>query len=157
MATFTFSMSSTPLTGSKAFTGTDADMQALLDWVSYAYSSLITAGAAQGVVTGSITATTLTVTAVTSGTLAVGDYLYGAGILIGTRITALGTGSGGTGTYTVNSSQTVASESIKAYTVATVGIQLASSTITAWDQAVQKYQNDALHAAIVYPTSMTWA
>lgn len=59
------------------------------------------------VFTGSISATTLTVTAVTSGTLAVGQYVQGAAP--GTTITALGTGSGGTGTYTVSASQTYAS------------------------------------------------
>lgn len=42
MATFTFSMNSAPLTGSKAFTGSDADMQALLDWAAVAYADVIT-------------------------------------------------------------------------------------------------------------------
>ena len=65
------------------------------------------ANAAQ--VTGYIVGTTLTVTAVTSGTLAVGQIISGNGLTLGTTITALGTGSGGTGTYTVNNSQTYAS------------------------------------------------
>lgn len=68
--------------------------------------------AAGGVVTGSITATTLTVTAVTSGTLGVGQTLSGTGVTGGTTITALGTGTGGTGTYTVSVSQTVGSTTI---------------------------------------------
>lgn len=42
MATFTFSMASTPLTGSKAFTGSDQDMQDLLDWAKVAYAPIIT-------------------------------------------------------------------------------------------------------------------
>lgn len=66
------------------------------------------------VVTASIATTTMTVTAVTSGTLAVGQTLTGAGVTAATTITALGTGTGGTGTYTVNNSQTVASEAITA-------------------------------------------
>jgi hypothetical protein len=58
------------------------------------------------VFTGSISGNTLTVSAVTSGTLVVGTVLTGAAP--GTSITALGTGSGGTGTYTVsNQPQTV--------------------------------------------------
>ncbi|AOR76506.1 hypothetical protein BES08_06945 [Novosphingobium resinovorum] len=57
--------------------------------------------------TGSISGTTLTVTAVASGTLSVGSVVGGASA--GTIITALGTGTGGTGTYTVNNSQTLAS------------------------------------------------
>lgn len=72
-------------------------------------------------VTGSISGTTLTVTAVTSGTLSVGQFLCDAtgnntNVLAGTTITALGTGTGGVGTYTVSVSQTVASQSIGAYT-----------------------------------------
>jgi hypothetical protein len=65
-----------------------------------------------GVVTGSISTTTLTVTAVTSGFLNVGSEISGTGVAAGTYITALGTGLGGTGTYTVNTSQTVASTTI---------------------------------------------
>lgn len=63
-------------------------------------------------VTGSIAGTTLTVTAVGSGALYVGQTLTGTNVLPGTTITALGTGTGGTGTYTVNQSQTVASTTI---------------------------------------------
>jgi hypothetical protein len=50
---------------------------------------------------GDITGTTLTVTAVT-GKLEVGQQISGTGVTIGTTITALGTGIGGTGTYTVS-------------------------------------------------------
>lgn len=73
------------------------------------------------VFTGSISGTTLTVTAVTSGTIVVGGKITGYGtwtgsvvvpITSGTTITALGTGTGGTGTYTVSASQTVASTRI---------------------------------------------
>lgn len=66
------------------------------------------------VVTGSIAGTTLTVTAVTSGTLRVGQPISGSGVTAGTRITALGTGTGGTGTYTVNTSQTASSTTVTA-------------------------------------------
>lgn len=64
--------------------------------------------------TGSISGTTLDVSAVSSGSLAVGQIISsGAGVTAGTIITALGTGSGGVGTYTVNNSQTIASESMQ--------------------------------------------
>ena len=66
------------------------------------------------VVTGSIAGTTLTVSAVTSGALAIGQVLSGTGVAAGTKITGFLTGSGGTGTYTVDQSQTVASTSINA-------------------------------------------
>lgn len=61
------------------------------------------------VVTGSIAGTTMTITAVTSGTLAVGQTVSGTGVEDGTVITAFTTGVGGTGTYVVSVSQTVAS------------------------------------------------
>ncbi|MFI4935538.1 MAG: hypothetical protein ACHP7N_13020 [Caulobacterales bacterium] len=63
-------------------------------------------------ITGSITGTQLTVTAVASGTVAVGQTLYGTGIPAGTTITAQVTGTGGTGTYAISTSETVASETI---------------------------------------------
>jgi hypothetical protein len=63
-------------------------------------------------VTGSISSTTLTITAVTAGSLQVGSVLDGTGVLPGTTITALGTGTGGTGTYTVNISQSVVSTTL---------------------------------------------
>lgn len=58
----------------------------------------------------------MTVTAVTSGEVAVGDVLSGTGVTAGTYITALGTGIGGTGTYLVSPSQDMSSSDL---TVAT--------------------------------------
>ena len=59
---------------------------------------------------GSVTGTTLTVTLMKSGTIAVGQQLFGLGVTPETIITALGTGTGGVGTYTINLSQTETSE-----------------------------------------------
>jgi len=73
---------------------------------------------AQTSVTGSISGTTLTVTAVSSGSLQIGEVISGSGIVAGTTITTFGTGAGGVGTYGVSVSQTVASTTIT--TVATV-------------------------------------
>jgi len=61
------------------------------------------------VFTGNISGSTLTVTAMTVGALAVGQTIISPSIAVGTTITALGSGSGTTGTYTVNLPQTVAS------------------------------------------------
>jgi hypothetical protein len=77
-------------------------------------SSQMYTSSAGAVVTASMATTTMTVTAVTSGVLYVGQTIQGAGITAQTIITALGTGSGGTGTYTINNSQTVASETMYA-------------------------------------------
>ena len=68
----------------------------------------------EAVVTAEISGTTMTVTAVSSGTLAVGQRVFGAGVLPNTKITALGTGTGGIGTYTINQSQTQVSATIRA-------------------------------------------
>ena len=59
--------------------------------------------------TGTISTTTLTVSAVSAGQLAVGQVISGTGVTAGTIITALGTGLGYTGTYTISVSQTVGS------------------------------------------------
>jgi hypothetical protein len=67
-----------------------------------------------GTYTGSISGTTLTITAIapTSSQLVIGETIAGAGIAPNTGIVSLGTGTGGVGTYIVNNSQTVASTSI---------------------------------------------
>jgi autotransporter-associated beta strand protein len=75
--------------------------------------------------TGSVSGTTLTVESFTSGTDA--PYNYGFDLAVGQtvfdssgnslgQITALGTGTGGIGTYTLNASASVASESMTAQT-----------------------------------------
>jgi len=72
------------------------------------------------VFTGSISGTVLTVTAVASGVIGVGGVLTGSGVTVAngstadTVITSLGTGTGGTGTYNLAISQTVASTTITA-------------------------------------------
>lgn len=76
--------------------------------------------------TGSISGTTLTVTAISSGTIAVGQTIVATGVSQGTTITALGTGTGGTGTYVIYLSQTVAS---RAMTSAVGGVQLAPNSL----------------------------
>ena len=138
-AVFTGSISSTTLTVSAVTNGTLAIGQALFG-IGITSETVITAlGTGTGgtgtytvnlsqsvasermnstvvgaVITGSIATTTLTVTAVTSGTLYVGQTIQGAGVTANTMITALGTGTGGTGTYTISTSQTVASETLYA-------------------------------------------
>jgi hypothetical protein len=87
-------------------------------------------------VTGSITGTTLEVTAASSilatahRTLKVGQVLTGTGITAGTTITALGTGTGGTGTYTVSTSQTVASTTIVGALQGSKSVRITNCRIT---------------------------
>ena len=72
-----------------------------------------------GTLTGSISGTTLTVTDVSDGAIALGMTLSGSGIAAGTKIVRFGSGAGGNvnsdGTYTVNISQTVGSTTISAF------------------------------------------
>ena len=77
-------------------------------------STAINSVASPAIVTGAISGTTLTVSAVTSGTLKIGQTIEGSGVTDGTIIKAFGTGSGGAGTYTVSASQTVSSTTIYA-------------------------------------------
>jgi hypothetical protein len=83
-------------------------------------------------VTASVSGTTMTVTAVSTAGLAVGQFISGTGVQPGTRITAFGSGSGGLGTYTVNISQTVASTTITTITsgVLYVGAVISGTGVT---------------------------
>ena len=101
---------------------------------AYRYTWRISAPST-AVFTGSISTTTLTVTSISSGTIAAGQALFGIGVSSETVITALGSGSGGTGTYTINTSQTVTSRSLSSAAVgaqitATIGSSLSGVTIT---------------------------
>lgn len=67
--------------------------------------------------TGSIAGTLMTVSAfdpVLDGPIEVGSQIFGVGVAAGTIVTALGTGSGGTGTYQVSPSQTLSSRTLSA-------------------------------------------
>jgi hypothetical protein len=72
-----------------------------------------------GTITGSISGTTLTVTDVSDGAIALGMTLTGSGVAPGTKIVRFGSGAGGNvnsdGTYTVSINQTVASTTMSAY------------------------------------------
>lgn len=59
---------------------------------------------------------TLTVGGTVTGVFGVGDTLTGTGVAAGTAITALGTGTGGAGTYIVNNNTVVSSTTITAAT-----------------------------------------
>ena len=77
------------------------------------YSNGVSVSSRAAVVTGSIATTTLTVSAVTSGTIYPSMQITGTGVTAGTRIVSQLTGTtGGAGTYTVNQSQTVSSTTI---------------------------------------------
>jgi hypothetical protein len=74
--------------------------------------ALNTTGPAGASFTGAISGTTLTISAVSSGTVSVGQEIRGPGVSPGTVLSAFLTGTGNTGTYTVSLSQTVTSETM---------------------------------------------
>ena len=78
--------------------------------------ALGTTGPAGASFTGAISGTTLTISAVSSGTVAVGQEVRGPGISPGTVIAAFLTGAGTTGTYSLSLSQTVTSEAMTSNT-----------------------------------------
>lgn len=91
--------------------------------------------------TGTITSTTaLNVTAVGSGTIGLGAIVTGSGIPANTYISALGTGTGGTGTYTLSQACTNAAG------VSITGAMGGPSLVPAWGVA-QEGDGTALGAA----------
>lgn len=82
-------------------------------WAQIVYLKIGSTNAASAAFTADIAGTLMTVSAVASGTLAVGQTVIGADVLDGTKIASLGTGAGGTGTYNLNKTQTVVSETMK--------------------------------------------
>jgi hypothetical protein len=82
------------------------------DLVSNTFSASTAYGAT---VTGSISGTTLTVTAVSAGTIKVGQTISGTGVTSGTYVTGKLSGTGGVGTYSVSASQTVGSTTISCF------------------------------------------
>jgi len=107
---------------------------------AYRYTWYISSPAT-AVFTGSTSGTTLTVTSVSSGTIAVGQSLYGVGVLAETVITGLGSGTGGAGTYTINRSQTVTSRSLNSANVGAV----VTATIAGTVMTVSAVTSGSLH------------
>jgi hypothetical protein len=88
------------VTGNAAITGTFSATGAISTYGTASFTAGISNGAGG-------TGTILNVSAVASGTLIVGQKITGTGVSANTGISALGTGTGGVGTYTVTTSQLV--------------------------------------------------
>ena len=84
---------------------------------SYRYSWRISNPASAQFI-GYISGTTLYVTTMKKGTITTNQQIFGDGIVAETIITALGTGTGGVGTYTLNNTQTKASTTLNTAAVA---------------------------------------
>lgn len=118
-----------------------APISLLGSWAQIISIKIGSTNAASASFTGAIAGNTLTVSAVSSGTLAVGQNVVDAtgNVPAGTMITALGTGSGGTGTYTLNNSVTVVSEAMQSVSASLfeIGVNINQiPTVTAADIVV---------------------
>lgn len=82
--------------GPSTLTSTSATSTSSAVTVNYASQAVVVGG------TNGVLSSLLYVTSVTSGTLNVGQYISGSGIVSGTTIVAIQLGSGGTGTYTLS-------------------------------------------------------
>ena len=97
---------------------------------TYRYTWRISTSAAAAF-TGSISATTLTVTLMKSGTITIGQSLFGLGVTGETVITGLGTGAGGIGTYTINLTQSLTVRDMNSAAVAaTMTGSISGTTLT---------------------------
>lgn len=113
--------------------------------------------------TASISATTMTVTAVASGSLLPGMVLTGTGVTAGTRIVSQSSGTAGsTGTYVVTPSQTVASTTITGSRASKITFDYpgeylitVSAQVTNRDNAVHEFELWAKNKGINYPLSNT--
>jgi hypothetical protein len=114
----TYTVSSSQTIASTTFWGFSATATGSVGWSSVApwtASTAYTVGqlrrqkAVGAFFTASQSTTSLSVSAITSGSLGSGQTVYIAGTTVET-INAFGTGTGGTGTYTVSASQTITSQ-----------------------------------------------
>ena len=113
---------------------------------------------ASAVFVGSISGTTLTVTLMSRGTIAVGQAIYGIGMAYATVITATGTGSGGTGTYTINNSQTVVSQTLTSVLVgAVITASTSGTTLTATAVTGTLYPGQTIQGSGVASTTIITA
>lgn len=90
-----------------------APVAALGSWVQIVSIDIGSTNTPTATFTGSISGTTMHVTSVASGTLAVGQTVSGTGVTEGTHITALAGGTGGIGDYTLDIMQSMSSSVMK--------------------------------------------
>jgi hypothetical protein len=109
------------------------------------------------VFTAAVALTTMTVTAVTSGTILIGHTISGSGVSSAT-ITAQLTGTtGGTGTYTVSVSQTVASTTISSSFAITRNGNTTQGTFTPYGDNWSNYLDASSFLTFSYTTDFEWS
>jgi hypothetical protein len=136
---------------------TEASINATVAYSTDNGSTWIAGGGActgSAVFTGSISGTTLTVSSLSSGFVSVGQLLTGGTVSANTYITNFLTGTGGNGTYTVNTSQTATctgsnSSEVRGYCVATNGYMwirgVTNTTSAPYDFIKMTYSYDGIN------------
>jgi hypothetical protein len=163
MATMTFGLSGSIVNSNKTYSGSDTDMIGLMEWTSVTYRNQVLAQPPSVSFSGSISGTTLTVTAVASGNLATNQFIFvpgggrGTAVTDGTYITALGTGGGGPGTYTVNMAQTVIAQALTAYGPDLVSYGLFRGTLDFWIGQQQSWVFKNNMNSVAPPPPMGWS
>lgn len=167
---FTLADHTANFTGSRALT--TLTVSAISSGYIYVGMHITGTGWASAVVTASITDNVMNVTAVTSGTLAVGQYLVdGSGLATGARIAQFLTGTGGTGTYQINvpdgTSISLASTTITAYgtyitdqltgTAGGVGTYSVSTSGTIASASLQGRSTSKITASIAGTYNFQWS
>lgn len=106
-------------------------VQSLGDWAQIVSLKVGSPNAPSASFTASVSSTTMSVSAVASGTLAVGQTVVDAmgELTAGTTITAFGTGVGGTGDYTLSNTFTVSSEAMVAVAADSDTVQVAINQV----------------------------
>lgn len=97
----------------------------------------------------------MTVTAVGSGVLAVGQSVTGTGVTAGTYISSLGTGTGGTGTYNLNVGSTVATGVTMTCVAKSVAITC-SMAINWYDSSQSLISASSVNTIPTLPTNGDW-
>ena len=140
-----------------------------MERVSLSQNALVGATLTRASLTASFTGTLsgyiLTVTSVSSGTLSVNQTITGTGVYAGTYITALGTGTGGAGTYYVNYSYgSVGPEAMtgtNAYQTVTATFSFAhnlsvGSTLTVYSSTDTSFLGCFYVSAVISPYVVQW-
>jgi hypothetical protein len=127
-----------PVTNTFSFT-TGAEGKIGTDYVAQVlYTGVIPISPTAATFTATISSDELNVTAVASGTIVVGQELFGTGVTAGTKVIAFGSGTGGVGTYKLSdthslNSRTMTTRSPQAQGTVTGG---GISTITNYNTSV---------------------
>jgi hypothetical protein len=137
------------VTGNQTSSGNFLAASVLGAYIASAYTGGISNGSGGA-------GTVLNVTAVASGTIFIGQRVTGSGVTSGTLVTGFGTGSGGAGTYTVNTSQLVG-----AGTSLTGAASAIATTPAAGDNSVNiattAFVQTALSGAFISGMIMMWS